>query len=115
MSERFDLQTLLEGILKDLLKDYDEKTVTIVKDAHWIFYRNLFRDVVDRTIEKAGPIPNGTLINSFLKAFEVFIFELVNEVLLRLKGRKYCTFEYTGNIMRRTEALLIAFPISCQV
>ena len=115
MGEGPDIQVIFENVLNDLLKEYDMKTVTIVKDAHWSFYRSLFRDVVDKMLEKLGPVPNGALINSFLKAFEVFCFELVNEVLLRLRSLKYCTFEYTGNIMKRVEALILAFPISCFV
>ena len=115
MSERPDIQVILENILEDVSKEYDSKTVTIVKDAHWSFYRSLFRDVVDRTIKDIGVIPNGMLMNSFIKAFEVFVFELVNEVLVRLKGRKYCTMQYTENVMKRVDALTVAFPIDCQL
>ena len=108
---RPDVEAILGNIKEDLLNDFDEKTSRRVKDAHWILYKGLIGDVVTQTSRSLGPIAYGPFINVFIKAFEVFSFELVNEVILRMRGQQFCTTEYTENVHRRREALLQAFPL----
>ena len=110
-----DVEAILMNIKEDLLKDYEDKTSRRPKDAHWILYEALIRDVVKETSKKLGPTAHGPFLNVFIKAFEIFTFELVNEVVLRIRGQQFCTMEYTDNVFRRTEALLIAFPLSLSV
>ena len=110
-----DVEAILLNIKEDLMKDYENKTSRRSKDAHWILYEALLRDVVKKTIEKLGPTAHGPFLNVFIKAFEVFTFELVNEVVLRIRGQQFCTMEYTNNVFRRTEALITAFPLSLSV
>ena len=110
-----DVEAILVNIKEDLMKDYENKTSRRPKDAHWILYEALIRDVVEETIKKLGPTAHGPFLNVFIKAFEVFTFELVNEVVLRMRGRQFCTMEYTHNVFQRTEALLTAFPLSLSV
>ena len=112
---RPDVEAILGNIKEDLLNEYDEKTSRRSKDAHWILYKDLIRDVVKETSRKLGPVAYGPFINVFLKAFEVFSFELVNEVILRMRGNQFCTMEYTENVHRRREALLQAFPLDVYV
>ena len=112
---RPDVEAIIGNIKEDLLNDFDEKTSRRVRDAHWILYKGLIGDVVEQTSRSLGPIAYGPFLNVFIKAFEVFSFELVNEVILRMRGNQFCTSEYTENVHRRTEALLQAFPLNVRV
>ena len=110
-----DVEAILKNIREDLLKVYEDKTSRRAKDAHWILYEALIRDVVEETIKKLGPTAHGPFLNVFIKAFEVFTFELVNEVVLRIRGQQFCTTEYTNNVLYRTEALIKAFPLTLHI
>ena len=110
-----DVEAILMNIKEDLVKDYENKTSRSPKDAHWILYEALIGDVVKETIRKLGHTAHGPFLNVFIKAFEVFTFELVNEVVLRIRAQQFCTMEYTNNVLRRAEALTIAFPLSLSV
>ena len=110
-----DVEALIRNIEEDIMKAFYEKTANSTRNAHSIMYEALIRDAVEDISQSLGPTVHIPLLNVFIKAFETFTFELVNEVVLRMRGRQSCTLEYMGNVHRRCEALIIAFPINISV
>ena len=110
-----DVEAIIRNIKEDILKEYYDKTSNCTRNAHWIMYEALLRDVVEDIMQSMDYTVHVPYLNVFIKAFETFTFELVNEVVLRMRGRQSCSLEYMGNVHRRCEALLIAFPVSVSV
>ena len=115
MSMSPDVEAIIRNIKEDIMKTFYEKTSNSTRNAHWIMYEALLRDAVEDITQSIDSVVHVPFLNVFIKAFETFTFELVNEVVLRIRGQKVCTLEYMGNIHRRCEALLIAFPIYLSV
>ena len=110
-----DVEAIIRNIKEDIMKEYYEKTLNSTRNAHWIMYEALIRDAVEDIMQRIETKVHVPLLNVFIKAFETFTFELVNEVVLRLRGQKRCSLEYMGNVHKRCEALLIAFPVNLSV
>ena len=110
-----DVEALIRNIKDDIMKDFYEKTTSCTRNAHWIMYEALLRDAVEDIMQSVDHRVHIPFLNVFIKAFETFTFELVNEVVLRVRGQKSCSLDYMSNVQRRCEALLIAFPVSVYV